>query len=333
MNFTQSKALTGLLLLALSAAGVSAQVSNFDSLNGYAAGVDTRLALSRGYLLRNPAAGATSNLFVNGSYTSRDVDAATDSMERSTDAQSFMVGYNWRLEGWSFGVGLVAESTSSDYVELNSPAPQPLRGSVDGDSFKGVVWAGFKLGQVDVGLHATAGSTSNDGVRRSDAGTSRAEFDSQDFSIGLRLSYTTQLSDTVVLEPFFGLNFASADSDGFAEQGTAPDRRILRDFKMRDDRIAAGVTISGKSGDWVPTATIAWLHRISDDGTTISSTASNGLNLGAGFAPSASDGVFLIGAGISGKLADRWRFDGTVDYSNGGDEEQFTLNLGVRREF
>lgn len=333
MNLPQSKAALGLLLLVLSAAGVSAQVSNFDSLNGYAAGVDTRLALSRSYILRNPTAGATSNLFVTGTYTNRDVDASVDSMERSTDAQSFMVGYNWNGGTWNFGVGLVAETTSSDYVELNSPAPQPLRGSVDGDSFKGVVWAGFKAGKIDINLHATAGSTSNEGVRRSDAGTSRAEFDSQDTSFGIRFAYPTQLSETVAFEPFLGMNFATADNDGFAEQGTAPDRRILRDFKLRDDRFVIGATFAGKSGDWIPSVTIAWLQRTSDDGFSISSTASNGAGLGAGFAPSASDGVFYLAAGINGKLAEHWRFDGTVDYTTGDDESQFSLSLSVRRQF
>lgn len=333
MNLPKSKAIVSLLLLTLPAAGLTAQVSNFDSLNGYAAGVDTRLALTRSYLLRSPAAGTATNLFVHGSFTNRDIDAAADSMERSTDARSVMVGYNWALNGWNFGVGIAAETTTSDYIEINSPAPQPLRGSVDGDSFKGVAWAGFKLGQIDVNLHAAAGSTSNEGVRRSDAGTSRAEFDSKDFSIGVRFSHAMSLSENVNATPFLGLNFASADSDGFAEQGSSPDRRVLRDFKMRDDRLALGATFSAKSGDWIPSATIAWLHRISDDGTNISSTASNGSNLGSGFAPSASDGVFLIGAGISGKLADLWRFDGTVDYSSGGEEDQFTLNLSVRREF
>lgn len=333
MNLPKSKTIIGLSLLALSATGLSAQVSNFDSLNGYAAGVDTRLALSRSYLLRAPASGATTNLFVNGSYTSRDVDAAADSMERSTDAKSILVGYNWALSGWNFGVGIAAETTSSDYVEINSPAPQPLRGSVDGDSFKGMAWAGFKLGQIDVNIHTAAGSTSNDGVRRSDSGTSRAEFDSQDFSFGVRFSYAMSLSENVSTTPFLGLNFASADNDGFAEQGTAPDRRILRDFKMRDDRLAVGATFSGKSGDWIPSATVAWLHRISNDGTKVSIAASNGTSLGTGFSPSASDGVFLIGAGLTGKLADHWRFDGAVDYMSGGEESQFTLNLAVRREF
>lgn len=333
MKLTQLKATTGLLLLSLSAAGLSAQVSNFDSLNGYAAGVDTRLALSSAYLLRNPNAGATSNLFATAAYTSRDVDAARDSMERSTDAWSFMVGYNWQLEGWNFGLGLVSETTSSDYVEQRSPAPQPLRGSVDSDAFKGVIWTGFKLGQIDVGVHATAGSSNNEGVRRSDGGTSRAEFDGKDFSFGFRFSYATQFSDNVAVEPFLGMNFASADNDGFAEQGTAPDRRILRDFKMRDDRFAIGAIISGKSGEWTPTATVAWLHRTSSDGTVINSTASNGAGLGAGFMPSASDGVIYLSAGLNGKLADHWRFDGKVDYTGGDDVSQFSVSLTVRREF
>lgn len=333
MNFPPSKAAFGLLLLALSAAGVSAQVSNFDSLNGYAAGVDTRLSLSRSYLLRNPSAGATSNLFATASYTNRDVDAANDSMERSTDAQSFMVGYNWSRGTWNIGLGLVAETTSSDYVEINSPAPQPLRGSVDGDAFKGVVWAGFKLGQFDVNLHATAGSTSNEGMRRSDAGLSRAEFDSQDFSFGLRIAYPTQLGETVAFAPFVGMNFATADNDGFTEQGTAPDRRIIRDFKLRDDRLALGATFSGKGDGWVPSATIAWLHRTSGDGTSISSSAINGAGLGAGFAPSASDGVIYLAAGIRGKLAEHWLLDGSVDYTTGDDESQFSLSLSVRRQF
>lgn len=333
MNPTLLKAGFGLVLITLSTAGAFAQVSNFDSLNGYAAGVDTRLALSRSMLLRGTPADASSNLFVTGTYLSRDVDAASDSMERSTDASSFTLGYNWKLPTWTVGVGVVSESTSSDYVELNSPAPQPLRGSVDGDSIKGVVWTGFKLGPVDVSLFGFSGTTDNDGIRRSDAGTSRATFGSRDLSVGFRLSYATQFGEAVNFEPFVGMNFSSAKNDGFAEQGTAPDRRILRDFTMRDDRFALGATVAGSGAGWVPSATIAWLQRTSESGTTIPNTASNGSNLGLGLAPAASRGLFYISAAFRGKLSDHWAMDGSVDFATGGDEQQVSLNLSVRRLF
>lgn len=333
MNLSHSKLGVGALFAAFACASAFAQVSNFDSLNGYAAGLETRLAGSRNLVLRMDNADFQSNVILAGSYLDRDIGAATDRLERSSNESSFMLGYNWAGNGWRAGAAIAADQTSSDYVEVNSPAPQPLRGSVDGDTFRGVFWVGTRLENFSINGVASFGNTSNDGVRRSDIGTSRADYDSDIASFGIRFAYHSSLGETVEFTPFAALNFASADADGFTEQGTSPDRRILRDFSMKDNRLIIGARFSGKESSWTPFGTIAWMNRISDSGSNISSSAINGSNLGSGFVPSASKNLFYFSAGMRGKLDENWVLDGALDYSTGDEEKQFGVALSVRRLF
>ncbi len=333
MNLPHTKLGIGALLASFVCASAFAQVSNFDSLNGYTVGLETRLAGSRNLILRMDNADFQSNLIVTGSYIDRDIGAAADRLERSSNESSAMVGYNWANNGWRVGAAFATEQTSSDYVEINSPAPQPLRGSVDGDTYKGVFWAGAKWENFSLNAVASIGNSSNDGVRRSDIGTSRADYDSESMSFGVRFAYHSALGETVEFTPFAALNFASSDADGFAEQGTSPDRRILRDFSMKDNRLIVGARFSGKESSWTPFGTIAWMNRISDSGSNISSSASNGSNLGSGFVPSSSKNLFYFSAGMRGKLDEHWVLDGALDYSTGDEEKQFGVTLSVRRLF
>lgn len=312
---------------------VLAQVSNFDALNGYAAGVEARLAKARNSILRLGPADSASGLIVSAGYLDRQIDAASDSIERSTDGGGASVGYNWKNADWNFGVSFGADSTTSDYNEVNSPAPTPLHGSVEAKSVDGSVWAGVNFGQSRLTFFGSVGKTSNEGTRVSDAGSSFADYDSSDAAFGVQFSYNLSLSESVALQPFLGISTASADTDGFTERGTSPDRRILRDFKMRETRGAIGARIAGKQATWVPSATLAWLSRFSGGDTSISNSAINGSNLGIGLVPEASSGLFFIGAGISGALSDKLASTLEVQYFTGGDEQQLGLNASLRYSF
>lgn len=324
--------LTLCLLGATLAVTATAQVSNFDTLNGYATAAESHLAQARNQVLRIADFGSASNIQVVANYVSRDVDAAKDSIERKTRTENVLVGYTWKQTNWYAGLGLGYDYTKSDYNEVRSPAPVPLHGKVTADTTELAAWAGVNTGWVQLAFSGTLGSTDNEGKRISDAGTSRGDYKSKSSSFAFRVSHNMSF-ESVVLDPFVGVSFASADVDGFAEQGIAPDRRILRDYDLKENRFAFGARISGKSGDWVPSATVAYLTRMSGGDTGISNTASNGSNLGIGVVPESSNGLFYVAAGLTGKIDDHWSVSGLVDYTAGGDEKQFGVNLRVSRSF
>lgn len=317
---------------AMSTVGL-AQVSNFDSLNGYVSGVDVRLAQARTEMLRASRAESESNLLVAGSYVDRKVDASLDSIERSSHGESGRVGYNWKVDTWSFGAALGYGTVRSDYNEINSPSPTPLHGYVDSDTTEGYVWAVYNASGWRVALEGSLGTTKNKARRTSDAGSSTAHYNSSDHAFGLSLSREFSISDGALLEPFVGLSFASASVDGFTEQGTAPDRRIVKDFSMDRNRGAAGVRIVGKSPTWRPYASVGWLTRFSGDSSDISSTAINGMNAGVGRVQAASKGLFYASTGISGKIDENWSSAGTIEYFTGGDERAVGLSLSIGRKF
>ncbi|MBI2514479.1 MAG: autotransporter outer membrane beta-barrel domain-containing protein [Opitutae bacterium] len=327
------KTLASLSFVAALSTAAFAQVSNFDTLNGYASGVDVRLARARAEMLRAGRAEGESNLVVSADYINRKVDAAVDSIERSAHGESGRVGYNWRFNEWSVGAAIGYGNIRTDYNEINSPAPVPLHGYVTATSTEGIVWVGYKSGAWRFSAVGAVGTTKNKGRRTSDAGSSFADYDSSDSSFGLTLSREIPVSDALVVEPFVGLSFASSSTDGFTEQGTSPDRRIVRDFSMDENRGAIGVRVAGRQSDWTPFASVAWLSRFSGGDSNISNTASNGSNLGVGFVPAASKGLVFVGAGLSGKLDDNWNVAGTIEYFAGGDERAFGLSLTVGRKF
>jgi len=320
------------LLGASLAATALAQVSNFDTLNGYATAADSRLAQARYQVLRMGEFTGASNIVVSANYVSRDVDAAKDSIERKTRSENGLVGYTWKQADWYVGGGLGYDYTKSDYNEVRSPAPVPLHGNVYAKTTEFSAWAGVNTGWVQLAVSGSLGTTSNDGKRISDAGSSRADYDSKSSTFALRVSHNMSF-ESVVLDPFVGVSFASTDVDGFSEVGIAPDRRILRDFDLKENRFAFGARISGKQGDWIPSFTAAYLTRMSGGESGISNTASNGSNLGVGVVPEASNGLFYVGAGLTGKIDEHWMVSGTVDYTAGGDESQLGLNIRISRSF
>lgn len=310
-----------------------AQVSNFDTLNGYATSAEVRVAHSRLEMLRAGRAESDTNLIVSGNYINRKVDAALDSIERSAHGETGRVGYNWRFSEWSVGAAIGYGTVRTDYHEINSPAPIPLHGYVSSKFTEGAAWVSYQAGGWRVAANGSIGTTSNKGRRVSDAGSSMADYDSSEHAFAIYLSKEFAVGESLLVEPFAGLSWASSSVDGFAEQGTAPDRRVLRDFSLDENRGALGVRLAGKSGQWVPSLSLGWLARLSGGETAISNTASNGSNLGIGRIPEASSGLFYVGAGVTGHLDENWFVAGNADYLAGGDERAFGLSLTLGRRF
>lgn len=314
------------------AASAFGQVSNFDTLNGYASGVEVRLARSRLDALREGRAEA-SGLVVSGHYINRKVDAALDSIERSAHGESGRVGYSWRFDAWNVGAGIGYGTVRTDYHEVNSPAPIPLQGYVSAKFTEGAAWVSYQAEGWRVAATGSVGQTSNKGRRVSDAGSSAADYDSSENAFAVSLSREFPVGESLLVEPFAAVSWASSSVDGFAEQGTAPDRRVLRDFSMDENRGGLGVRLAGKSGTWVPSLSVGWLARFSGGDTAISNTASNGSNLGVGVIPAAADGLFYIGTGVSGRFAEKWVASANLDYLAGGDERALGITLTVGRQF
>ena len=314
------------------AVAASAQVSNFDTLNGYATAVESQVAQARLQVLRLGGSESASNLTLTVNYVSRDIDAAKDSIERSSRSENSLVGYTWRQSDWYVGAGIGYDYTRADYNEVRSPAPVPLHGRVHAETTSFNAWAGVDAGWVQFAFGGSLGSTDNNAKRVSDAGSSRGDYKGKQSAFAFRLSHRMPF-DSVVLDPFIGMSFASADLDGFTEQGVAPDRRILRDFTLKENRFAFGVRVAAKDGDWIPSATAAFLTRMSGGESSISNTAINGSNLGVGVIPEASNGLLYLNLALNGKIDEHWTVGGVIDYTTGGDEHQFGLNLRLARSF
>ncbi len=321
-----------LLTVAISS-GLPAQVSNFDTLNGYASGVETQVALSRHDLvgLDNSLIAATGIVASTG-YLSREIDRGDDSFSREADGATGLIGYNWKKANWNFGIGVGGARIKTSYSEVNSPAPTPIHGTVEASTVQGRAWVGVEAGNFRMSVAGAIDNTSNDGTRVNDAGTSKANYDSEGGSFAVRISYEIPMNDAVSAQPFIGLSKATSDTDGFTEQGTAPDRRILQAFSVDESYGVAGVRVSGRQGNWIPHATVAWLEHLSGSDATIRSSAINGSNLGAGLSKSSSAGQFYFGAGISGTV-ERFRAGADLGYFTSDRENWFVLQVNAQYSF
>lgn len=333
MKTTTLRSAASLLFVVVASLPALAQVSNFDTLNGYTAGVENRVAQARSAMLRLGPADSQPNLTVTVSYLNRTLDATGDSIERDTKGDRGTVGYTWTRGDWSGGFGVATDFTKSDYREINSPAPKPLNGKVTTRALEGSAWVGVNFGAARVVVVGAVARSTNKGTRISDAGFSRADYDSRDRSLGLQVSYNMSPGENFSVQPFASISSATADADGFTEQGTAPDRRIVRDYSVRETFGALGARIAGTQGPWIPSVTVAWLNQFSDGNMRISSSAINGSNLGSGMVPGSAKNLFYLGAGLNGTVAERWLLGLDVQYFNGGEEKQFGLSVNLRRTF
>lgn len=321
--------LSGLLL----GSALHAQINNFDSLNGYAAGLELRLSSRHADLtdLRSPRAGWTVSL--DGDFTNRDIDPATDRLKRDNQSQQYALNLGWGTADWNIGATIGASNASSDYEEINSPAPVPTTGSVDTDGVSGRLWVVRKVGAATFDAALGTAETSYTGTRNSDVGSSTADFDGSDTFGYVRAAYDWAVSDNVLIVPFAGVVWVDSDADGFTEQGNAPDRRIVGDFSASESNAVFGAKFTTASGAWRPYATLGWFTELSSDAAVLSVKAINGFDLGAGTVPNASTSLFYGSVGFDGDLDDGWQVRGSVDFYTGGDEEQTGIRLSVGRSW
>lgn len=321
--------MTGLLLGSVA----SAQIENFDSLNGYGAGLELRLATSQTELvnLRSPHAGWTVGL--DGQYYSRDVSPAADRLKRDNSAHAFGLTSSWGTATWSLGATIGTYDAQSDYVEVNSPAPTPTNGEIDTSATTGDIWLVGTFGKLTADVSIGFSGANYKGTRRSDVGSSNAKFDGSGSTVALRFAYDYEVSSTVSLTPFVGIVWAKADADGFTEQGTAPDRRIVGDFSAKESDALFGLRLAGKSGAWRPALALGWFTELSSDPALLPIKAINGFDLGSGEIPNASKSLFYAGLQVDGQLDDNWSVRGAVNYFTGGDEEQTGFSLAITRGF
>ena len=333
MNTSILSRISATVFAASMATVVSAQINNFDSLNGYAAGVELRLnSEHQGFFeMRSPREGFSVGL--EGSTLNRDVSPANDRLKRDNSVSYYGLNASWGNEMWNIGASLSQTDTSSDYLEINSPAPTPTSGKVDSDSLAGRLWFVYTSGDFNFQGSLTRSSTDYTGSRRSDLGASTAKFDGTGSFGILKLSYDLSVSDKVAVTPFGGIIWASAEADGFTEQGTAADRRIVSRFSSDESNLAVGVRIGAKEGQWKPALTIGYLNELSSDPARISVKAINGFDLGVGTVPNASENLFYAGLQLVGEIDEDWSVRGSVDYFTGGDEQQTGFNIGIRRGF
>ncbi len=333
MKFLSTKILVASLISAVTATCVVGQVANFDSLNGYAAGVETRIVSNRETLVHVQNLNTLSGLTLSGQYIDRTIKATADRIERDTNGRSGTLGYGWNLGTWGMGIRLTADTTTSDYTEVRSPAPVPLHGVVDADTLAGQLWVGGNFGSWHVNLALGAGKTDHDGTRISDIGSSRASFDSTDKSVQFQVSYEHATTGKMAIRSMAGISNINAQADGFTETGTSPDRRIVRDFKARETMGLLGLQLAAKEGDWVPSVTVAWLHEFSENDTRITNSAINGANLGSGLVPNTAGDLFYANVRLDGRMSKDWVLSSELQYVKGGSEKQWGFQLGIKRVF
>ncbi len=310
-----------------------AQVGNFDNLNGYASGLETRLATMRDPLVRVGPASDDNGVALSGNYLDRKIAAAFDRIERNTNGSGATLNYGWSEKIWNVGLAVSSDYTTSDYKELKSSAIIPLHGQVKSRTTSGLARAGTTQGAWNINVFAGTGSTNHDGTRISDAGSSSASFRSRDYTLGIQTSYDVALTDTVNLTPFGSLAHLTANADGFTEMGTAPDRRIISAFSSRESLGTVGARLVAKQGNWIPSLTIACMHEFSPRSIAMVNSAIDGSNLGSGFVPETATNLFLANVRVEGELAKNWFAGAQVQFLDGGDERQWTLHLTVRRTF
>ena len=333
------KTLLSLRILAIGCAGLilggelRAQINNFDSLNGYAAGLELRLSSRHADLtdLRSPKAGWTLNL--EGDFVGRDIDPESDRLKRDNKSQQYALVAGWGTEVWNIGATVGITNAKSDYEEINSPAPVPTTGSVDTEGVSGRLWAVRQMGAFTFDAALGMAETSYDGVRKSDVGTSTADFDGNDTFGYLRLAYDWAVTDSVLIVPFAGMVWVDSEADGFTEAGNAPDRRIVGDFSTSESNAVFGAKITAAGGAWKPYLALGWFTELSSDQAVLSVKAINGFDLGQGAVPNASDSLFYASLGVDGDLADGWQVRGSVDFYSGGDEEQTGIRLSLGRSW
>lgn len=322
--------LFGVFLGAVSSSG---QLSSFDSLNGYTAGIENRLTLIRDRGLESVTNVSDSGLSFQYSYMEQKVDPVTERVRRDMDSSVYKVAYQWSGGDWAIGLNLNYDRTSTDYLELNSPSPNPTNGRVKGTGYQAALQAKTALGGFFVGVELGFGKADYDATRQSDVGLSTADFDSDGSFATVRLEYPIYLQSNWVVSPFAAFTTARMKSDGFAEAGGSPDRRIIEDFRIREHLGFVGFDLSLGAGEVRPFLTVAWVERLSSGDFELTSTSPSGANLTTWSVEFPYSGVLALEAGVDWDLADNWRLSPAFRYIKGGDESSWQAGLSLALTF
>lgn len=322
------------LFLALSfpLAGL-AQIDNFDSLNGYSAGLENRLVNTRDRLINEVKISDQPIYHLSYRYVDRKIDPVTERIRRQMDGSGARLGVNWSFTNWSLGFDVDYDRVSTDYLELNSPSPVPTGGTIKSTGYQlAANLAGF-AGDFRYSVGAGWGKADHDGTRVSDIGLSRADYDSDEYFAYLQVEYQFVLTDNAVLTPFAGLSTMRVNGDGFEEMGTAADRRIVSDFKTRETLATIGVRLAGDWGSVRPSLSLAWIKSVSSDDFELGIAAINGTALGVGKVNTPYSSLFHAGLGFQIDLGNNWSLTPQAHYQKGGDETLWTFQLSLAHGF
>lgn len=329
MNFLNAKHLFVSTLLCVPVIGSGAVIQNFDTLNGYAAGPDNRLLITRERVLQDLGASTDSGVSFRYRYLDREIDPSTERFRRETDGSGLRSAFFWGQGEWGLGFEADYEDLDTRYLELNPPpGAQASRGAVDTEGYQ---FALNLLGQHEgwrFGVQAGFGYAEHDATRKSDAGISVTDYDSQEFFALVRVERVFRFDDGLALTPFAALSTTRVETDGFEESGS-PDRRIVEGFSFNEHLGLAGVRLSKNWGGATPALSVAWVQRLSSDSYDLASSI-NGLEA-VGRVKSPYTGLLALGLSVEIPLAFDWWLRPEGRYLNGGDDEQWTFGVGVGR--
>lgn len=309
------------------------QIANFDSLNGYSAGMENRLVNTRDRMMDDVRVSDQTSYQFEYRYMDREIDPVTERIRREMDGSGARLGFDWGFDGWSLGLDVDYDRVSTDYLELNSPSPIPTSGTIKTRSYQLAANLSGAAGDFRYTVGAGWGKSDHDGTRQSDVGLSSASYDSDEYFGFVRAEYLFLLTDGVVIAPFVGLSSMRVKADGFEETGTAADRRIVSDFSTRESLGTIGIRIDGEWGRVRPSFTVAWIEALSSNDFEMAVQASNGTPLGVGVVQSPYSGLFHSSVGLRIDLDNGWSLNPSAHYQTGGDETAWNLRLGIAYGF
>ena len=312
---------------------VLAQISNFDSLNGYSAGLENRLINTRDRMMDDIRVSDQTRYHFSYRYVDREIDPVTERIRREMDGSGARLGMDWSFGDWALGLDIDYDRVSTDYLELNSPSPIPTSGTIKSRGYQLAANLRGASGNFRYGVGAGWGKTDHDGTRQSDIGLSSADYDSDEYFGFIRVEYLFILTDGVVIAPFAGISSMRVKADGFEESGTAADRRIVSDFSTRETLGTIGIRYDGEWGRVRPSLTLAWIEALDSNDFELGISASNGTPLGVGIVEAPYSGLFHIGAGLRIDLGNDWSLTPSARYQTGGDESAWNVQVGIAYGF
>lgn len=315
-------------LLALPGLAI-ANIQNFDSLNSYAAGPDNRLMVTRDRILVEPGDDIGTRALLSYRYLDREVDPTQERFQRQTDGSGVRVGLSGGLGSWSLGFEFDYEDLSTNYIELSPPAGAfPGRGTIDTQGYQlSLNFLGHHEGW-RLGMQGGYGRADHEATRRSDAGTSTAGYDSQEFYALARLEHVFAWQDGVELAPFVALSTTRVKTDGFRERGS-PDSRIVEDFSLDENLGVAGVRLGRTWSQVSSSLSVAWVRRLNGQGYNLVSSSLDGLDRGRGRVDSPYESLLALGVSVDFDVNSHWWLRPGVTYTQGGDDTQWTFSLGM----